>query len=371
MGKILIGIYLAGGLAVIYGAATIIETVLRKQKKFTEEIIKNRMAAVMAFMLVFAPAHWINSNFNNAILDGTYRINAAVTFPHSNEVLYLPADIHISSDVEYRDSYYYLGAVEMESSKAAFNRTIYLWGVYWWDGITEIFSCDKEIRAEHTEEIWTDEGTYEVNIGVITKETLGISNKDIWDQISLVGKLEMLAICLSCVLGLVQYFVARAECVQGANKSFEEETVKSKSKAEVTPEQVRAIAQLPMEQRQAALDKLFKQAERRPGLMELWQAGLVHVLPSEDWEEFKPAPLTEEDLRLEEELFRALGKSVGEQSLTIDEMYRKDLIKSDSWDDCDPMRPLTEEEMRENEDVFADLWETFEKKRQKEKNRQK
>jgi len=75
---------------------------------------------VMVFMLVFAPVHWINSNFNNAILDGTYRINAAVTFPHSNEVLYLPADIHISSDVEYRDSYYYyyLGAVEMESSNA-------------------------------------------------------------------------------------------------------------------------------------------------------------------------------------------------------------------------------------------------------------
>ena len=207
MEKILVGIYLAGSLVSIYGVATIVEPILKKQKKLSDKIISNRVAAIMAFMLAFAPTYWIKSNFDGVILDGKYRINVAIEFPGSDDVLYLPADIFITSDVEYIDDSYYSGAAEIESTKAVFNREIYLFAVYHQDGITEIFSCDDVVQAEVTEEVWIEDDIYKVNIGVITPETLRISDKDVWDEISLVNKAEVVFICLCNVFGVMQHFV--------------------------------------------------------------------------------------------------------------------------------------------------------------------
>ena len=218
MGKLLIAIYLAGSLAVIYGAATIAESIIKGKKRFSDKIISDRLAIVMAIMLVFAPTHWTKSNFDGKILDGEYRINAAVEFPDSDDVLYLPADIYITSDVEYRDNGYYLGGVELSSSNAVLNRTIYLWTVYTRDGVAKIFSCDDEVRAEFTEEIWVDDDIYKVNIGVITPEILGISNKDIWGGISLLGKVEIGLVCFCSALGVVQYLATKRD-TDGSRKS--------------------------------------------------------------------------------------------------------------------------------------------------------
>ena len=194
--------------------------VFRKKRAFSDVIVKEKALVVLAFMLAFAPWYWCSNILKEHVPDGDYRIDVAVSFPDVDGILLLPADIDIDSYVEESESHYYLGAVEMPSTKNEFNRDIYLETIYW-DGGGDVFAENlfDEVRPETDEEIYIydaeagAEGYITVNIGVITPETLGLTLSDQWSDLSLWSKIEPALIVTCCFVGIYQYFNAKRKAL--------------------------------------------------------------------------------------------------------------------------------------------------------------
>lgn len=166
-----------------------------------------------AVMAIFAPVFWYANRFYGVIPDGNYQVIASVRRSGSDKTYYQPAAINIYTDMDYEDSRYYSGAVEMESSKITSTQRIFLENIYWSNDHKQYSSfSEAEVRPE-TEilvvaESWDE---YYVNIGVITPEVLGVSKLDIWKKLSLLARIEPILILLCCIFNVWQFLFSKPE----------------------------------------------------------------------------------------------------------------------------------------------------------------
>ena len=213
MDTILVGIYAIGGLTCIFYILSVVTNLLQKKRNITDDIISIKMLVLLAFMLAFTPWYWYTNYLCDRIPDGDYRINVSIYTEDSNVALSLPADLSISSESDYEDTHYNLGAVEMDSSKRVLTKSFYLYNIHHGSiSQPETTPVDLDVYPE-TDISVEDEYGYEyfVNIGVITPQTLGLSKKDIWQSLSIVPRLEPVVIVLFCLLGIVLYFKGKKE----------------------------------------------------------------------------------------------------------------------------------------------------------------
>lgn len=206
MDTVLVSVYAFGGLIIILRTVAFILNHIRKNKKAENSRRGKNTSLFCAFMIAFAPWYWYTRNISERIPNGKYEINVSVTTPEIQMAFYLPADISIYNDVDYKDGHYYLGAAEMQSTKTTVNKTIYLNRLYWGQR-TEEYATDFDtvVYPETETTVYDAVGNeYQVNIGVIAPQTLGFTKSDLWNDASISSKVELLLIemcSIVCVWG--------------------------------------------------------------------------------------------------------------------------------------------------------------------------
>lgn len=162
-------------------------------------------------LFVFVPLAAVISilvAYIGVIPDGKYEIYVGMRTGRDQLETRVPADLTVSSDVEYE---------ERESSAGGWDhtRTIEHHSKYFWIDALYVgeraernkLRVEIEIEPGHTGSVWIGDTEAEITLDNISAATLGVSLKDCWDRRSASSKFWTLLAPACSILGLYQCFV--------------------------------------------------------------------------------------------------------------------------------------------------------------------